>query len=137
MKECIECKGIIDSIDSNKVYVRVVFSSACSDCHKKCWVSSSSKEDIIEISKKGNGNYNVNETVNVIMKESLGIKAVLLVYFIPFIIILFFLIIFVSITKNEGLSGLISILTLVLYYIVLYAKRDKLKKAFEFKIGKI
>jgi len=137
MKECVECKGIINSIDSDKIYVRVIFSSACADCHKKCWVLSSLKEDIIEINKKGSNNYNVYETVKVIMKESLGIKAVLLVYFIPFIILLLFLIILFSITKNEGLSGIISIFTLVPYYIILYIKRDKLKKTFEFQIEKI
>jgi len=35
---------------------------------------------------------------------------------------------------NEGLAALISIVALVPYYIVLYLKRDQLKKRFEYTI---
>ena len=35
---------------------------------------------------------------------------------------------------NEGLAALISIVALVPYYIILYLKRDKLKKQFEYTI---
>ncbi len=131
----IEHKGIIDNIDCDKIYVRILSQSACASCHARgsCPVSKL-KEKIIEINKTKSNNYKIGEAVKVTMAKSLGTKAVLLAYFFPFIVLLLSLIILINFTGNQGLSGLISIGLLIPYYLILYFYRNKIKKTFKFQI---
>ncbi|MCD4746361.1 MAG: SoxR reducing system RseC family protein [Bacteroidales bacterium] len=135
-KNIISHKGIINNIDNNKIYISIISQSACASCHVKGMCSvADMKEKIIEIENTKNNNYKIGDTVTVVMEKSSGTKAVVLGYFIPFIILLISLIVLISITNNEGLSGLISIGILIPYYLILYIFRDKLKKIFVFKLG--
>lgn len=135
-KNIISHKGIINNIDNNKIYISIISQSACASCHVKGMCSvADMKEKIIEIENTKNNNYKIGDTVTVVMEKSSGTKAVVLGYFIPFIILLISLIVLISITNNEGLSGLISIGILIPYYLILYIFRNKLKKIFVFKLG--
>ena len=59
-----------------------------------------------------------------------GNKAAVLAYLIPIILLLAVLFVCLGLGINDGLAALISIVALVPYYIILYLKRDKLKKQF-------
>ena len=63
-----------------------------------------------------------------------GNKAAFLAYLIPIVLLLVVLFTCLGLGLGEGLSALISIVALVPYYIVLYLRRDKLKKKFEYTI---
>ena len=63
-----------------------------------------------------------------------GNKAAVLAYLIPIILLLAVLFVCLGLGVDEGLSALLSIVALVPYYIVLYLKRDQLKKRFDYII---
>jgi sigma-E factor negative regulatory protein RseC len=92
------------------------------------------QEKMVDVKNNQEGRFSVGDNVNVVMKRSLGTKALLLGYIIPFLIIFISLIILVSIMNHEGLAGLISLSLVGPYYLFLYLKRDKIKRTFEFSI---
>ena len=63
-----------------------------------------------------------------------GNKAAVLAYLIPIILLLAVLFVCLGLGLSEGLSALISIVALIPYYIILYLRRDNLKKKFEYII---
>ena len=127
--------GIVDSIEIDKISVRILSQSACSACHAKqaCTVADM-KDKIIDIFVDKPKKWKVGEEVMVKMDESLGRKAVLLGYGLPFIILVVSIVIFLTILKSEGLAAVLSILMLVPYYFALYFFRKKLGKEFKFRI---
>jgi len=68
------------------------------------------------------------------MRESLGLKALLYGYVIPFLLVLVTLIIVYSAKGNEILAGLFSIGILIPYYTILYFLRHYFKKVFKFEL---
>jgi positive regulator of sigma E activity len=133
----IEHKGRIDSIDENKINVSFLALSGCASCHAKgVCTASDMQEKSVEVYDFSN-QYSVGEEVNVTLKQSLGFRALLLGYVLPFTIVLFILIILTIITKNEAISGIGALLVLVPYYLGLFLLKDKIRKKFTFKINKI
>ena len=133
----IHHQGVVQNIDSQYIYVSILAVSACSSCHSKsmCHLSDM-KEKVIHI-PVNNQTYTVGEHVNVIMKESLGMYAVLLSYILPLILFIVTMVISINIYKSEPLAGLLGLLTLIIYYIILYMFRSKLRRQFSFSIQKI
>lgn len=131
----IRHSGIIKKIDKEIYYVSIVAQSACDSCHAKgtCNVSSL-VEEVIEVPGAGQGIHQVGDRVQVYMKKSLGTRAVMLGYLIPFVLVLVTLIIVLIVTDNEGLAGLLSLGVLVPYYLLLQLIRKRLKKTFTFSI---
>ncbi|MDA3952283.1 MAG: SoxR reducing system RseC family protein [Bacteroidales bacterium] len=133
----IEHKGHINSIDGNKINVNILAMSGCASCHAKgVCTASDMQEKIVEVFDFTN-QYQVGEEVNVVLKQSLGFRALFLGYVLPFILVLFFLLVLSAITKNEAISGIGALLVLVPYYIILYVSRNKIRKKFAFTINKI
>ncbi len=78
--------------------------------------------------------YSPGQEVTVIFQESKGFTALFYGYLLPFLIVFIALIISNSITKNELLSGLVSLGILIPYYTTLYFFRHLLKKVFKFEV---
>ena len=91
---------------------------------------------IIDIYESGK-DYKTGEVVNVIMRQSLGYKAMLLAYGLPFLLVLAALIILTSLHVNELIAGLGSLSLLIPYYLAIYFFRDNLQKTFTFTIKKL
>jgi len=127
--------GIIESINGDKVSVRILSQSACSSCHAKgaCSIADS-EEKIIEAELNPSGNWKTGDEVMVRMEESLGRKAVLMGYGLPLVVLVGSIIVFLSLLKHEGLAALLSILMLVPYYLTLYLFRKRIHKEFRFKV---
>ena len=127
--------GIIEVISSNKVEVRILQQSACGKCHAKSMCSlSDMKEKIIEVHTTHPERYEVGEEVQVVMQRTMGMKAVLIAYLLPFVFLMITLIIVLYTTHSEILAALLSLGILVPYYIIIYFLRDKIKKEFVFRI---
>jgi sigma-E factor negative regulatory protein RseC len=94
------------------------------------------KEKEIEISNFS-GEYHSGQMVNVVGQVSQGYRAAFFGYLLPFAVVFITLILGVSLTKNEGFAGLMSITVLVPYYAILYFFRNKIKRSFEFEISAI
>jgi len=131
--DCISHNGIVDKIEKDKIFVKIVSKSACANCHAKgsCHTGDIS-EKVIEIKNEG---YNLNENslVSVELTQSLGFFAVFLGYIFPLIILVSSIII-MSLFFSETTAGLLSITVLLPYYFILHIFKNKLNKTFLFKI---
>jgi sigma-E factor negative regulatory protein RseC len=127
--------GIVDHLEGDKVFVRILSQSACATCHVKGACSMADMEEkLIEVQTPEYLKYNPGDNVTVRLKQSLGRKAVMLGYVVPLVILVASIVFFTLALNNEGLAALLSILILVPYYIVLWMLRDKLKKQFSFSL---
>lgn len=127
--------GIVERIEEDIVFVRVLSRSACSSCSVRgaCAISEV-EEKIIEVHPHDHRKYKPGDPVTVRMSQGLGSRAVMLGYVIPLVILVASIIAFVLILENEGLAALLAILLLAPYYALLYFLRDKLKQRFSFSI---
>lgn len=137
MSENINHNGIVEKIEKDSVSVRIIQQSACSGCHAQAMCSASeTKEKIIEV-PDNSGKFNVNEEVIICGQSSLGLKAVLLAFIIPLIIVVATIVAGTGMHWNDTTSGLTGLLFLLPYYCILYFLRDKLKKQFIFTLKKL
>lgn len=129
----IEHEGIVQKSDINSVIVRISSETACAGCHAagSCNMSGI-KEKIVEVQ----GSYNVSpgDNVTILMKKSMGYKALFLGYILPFILLVLTLVILLSISLPEGTAGLLSLGMLGIYYLLLYLSRSRIGNAFNFTI---
>ena len=114
--------GIVERVDTNRVFVRITQYSACAGCHaKSACTLSDKKEKLVEI-EDASGDYHPGEAVVIIGQSSMGMEAVLWAFAVPVILMLI---------------AVVAGLVLIPYYIVLYVLRDKLKKRFVFNLKKL
>lgn len=136
MSDIIQHLGTVESIDGNHIRVKIVQTSACATCaaHKLC-NSSESKEKMIDVYTKDASGYSVGQQVNVYGTTSMGMRAVLWAFGVPFVILVAVLYACILLTGgNEPLSALVSMGTLALYYLILYMCRGRMQKKFTFTL---
>lgn len=137
MEEKILHAGIVQEVSENKITVIIVNASACSSCHASgACLASDLKEKEIEISHFS-GKFHPGQMVNVVGHISQGYRAAFYGYLLPFFVVFITLIIVFSLTKNEGIAGLLSLAALGPYYIILYFLRNKIRRSFDFEISSI
>ena len=131
--ETIRHEGIVESIVADGLTVRILQASACSSCEaRKLCRSSESKEKLVEVK----GHYptlQVGDSVILCGSVRQGLRASVLAYVVPLVLML------VSLFAGTRLWGekagaLVALLTLALYYGVLFLLKDKLGKHFTFRI---
>jgi positive regulator of sigma E activity len=133
---CFEQKGIIESVNANRITVRIDRGSACGHCSAQglCNLAEST-EQIIEVNNSTQL-FAVGEWVQVTMSRSMGNKAILLGYFIPFVLLISTLLILSAYGLPDWTAGLVSLLILIPYFIILYLFRERLRRTFSFSIHK-
>ena len=136
-KDVIEHRGRIDSINGSKIQVHFVTMSACASCHAKgvCTASDMENKEVEVIDQSGK--FRIGEEVNVLLRRSMGYKALVLGYLIPFILVVVTLFVSSSLTSSEAVAGVTSLAILMPYYLWLYFKRETFKKTFTFELQKI
>ena len=135
MSTDIKHAGIVDSIDGHRIVVRIVQSSACSGCQaSRICHAAESKEKLVEAEIDGKEIISVGQQVTVVARERMGMNAVLLAFGLPLLLLMTSLLTAMSLTGDEKLSAVISLVVLVPYYLVLFVLRDRIKKDFGFRI---
>ena len=128
-------EGVVTKITDDELEIKILAQSACAACHAKSACSMSEQaEKILTVPRPEGQEFQLLQKVNVRMAVGQGNKAAILAYLIPIILLLAVLFVCLGLGLGEGLAALISIVALVPYYIVLYLRRDKLKKTFEYTI---
>lgn len=134
----IKHSGEVVRIEATTVYVKLTVSSACSGCHAKavCGVDES-EEKIVEVEDVVAFDFKVGDIVEVALQSgTMGTKAVVLTYVVPFFVLAILLFGSVALGAGEGVSALVSLAGVVVYYLVIYALRDKIKEKIKFIIIK-
>ena len=133
--ETISHEGIVTKITDDELEIKILAQSACAACHAKsaCGMGEQA-EKMLTVPRPKGRDFALNQRVNIKMAIGQGNKAAVLAYLIPIVLLLAVLFVCLGLGLNEGLSALISIVALIPYYIILYLKRDKLKKQFEYTL---
>lgn len=115
--------------------VEIISSSACSSCHAKglCGISEEVSK-AISVPTDPYATYNVGDEVKVMLRKSMGLKAVWISYVIPLAILMILILSLSSVKIPELYTGLISVGGVALYYLVIWMLRDTLAKEFVFYI---
>ena len=134
-QETISHEGIVTKITDDELEIKILAQSACAACHAKSACSMGEQaEKILTVPRPKDRDFAISQKVNVTMAIGQGNKAAVLAYLIPIVLLLAVLFACLGLKLSEGLSALISIIALIPYYIVLYLRRDKLKKKFDYII---
>jgi sigma-E factor negative regulatory protein RseC len=137
MKNLISHSGKVVSVSDTHVFVQVERNSACSGCKNKgaCRIGDA-KNEIISVKTADANTYSANEVVEVLMRTSLGLKAVLYAYVFPFIFLLTVLLTVRQFISSEILQVLFAFIPVIVYYIVLYHLHGKIEQSFQFNVKK-
>lgn len=120
MATTIKHQGVIETIEGSHIQVRILQTSACASCSIKGHCTSVDvDEKLIDIHTSDAHTYKVGESVWVMGALSMGMKAVLLAFVLPLIILVVTLFILMNILKDELLAISGSIVCLSIYYILL------------------
>lgn len=136
--ETISHKGKIMDITPLVTTVEIVSESACSACHAKglCGMSESERKSI-QVPTSGWDSYEIGEEVNVLLKSSMGHKAVWVAYVAPLIILMAVLLGLIAAGASELAAGLCGIAAVAVYYFCIWLLRDRLKNEYVFTLEKV
>ena len=133
----IQHKGIITSIEGDVVRVVVAQQSACEGCHAKGVCGEKGKERIIDVETRYADNFNVGERVIVsLVNKSMAFSSVIWGYALPLLILLVTLFSLNKLKVEDGMSAILSIVAVAVYYVGLYIFRNKIKQKIQFTIFK-
>ena len=140
-KERIEHEGKVVSVDKDYIAVEILNKSACAACHAKgvCGASDQSVK-VVEVAQDIQTlteDYQVGETVNIVMAPSMGTQAIWLAYVVPLMVLMASVGVFSLCGAGELLMGLDSLGILALYYLIVFLCRNKISKIFTFSIEKL
>ncbi|GHS85655.1 hypothetical protein FACS1894201_05640 [Bacteroidia bacterium] len=89
---------------------------------------SEQKDKVLRIKTENPQQYHIDQVVTVVMRTSLGLKAVLWAYVLPFIVLMASLFAGALLLHNELYGALIALGGTALYYVVLSLFREKLDR---------
>ena len=135
MEHRVSHEGIVTEIDNNNIQIMILSKSACASCNIKTACNMSEmQEKIITIAASKDKELTVGQEVRVSIALGQANKAVIFAYVIPSIILISMIFILNGFKIDEGINALISIGSLIPYYLILFLFKDKIKRNFEYEI---
>lgn len=135
MEHRVSHEGIVTEIDNNNIQIKILSKSACASCNIKTACNMSEmQEKIITIAAPKDKELTVGQEVRVSIALGQANKAVIFAYVIPSIILISMIFILNGFKIDEGINALISIGSLIPYYLILFLFKDKIKRNFEYEI---
>ena len=159
-RKMIKHDGVIIALNEDgTALVRIVQTSACAACKAKamCASAESAEKEMTVVLLGENGkvktvnnstqsyttlhdstqSYHVGDTVEVMVQQKMGWKAVVLAYLLPFFVMLAVMLIGNAIwAVREEILGTVALCAMALYYLLLGMFKDKLQKEFSFTARK-
>ena len=159
-REMIKHDGIIIALNEDgTALVRIVQTSACAACKAKAMCASAESAEkemtVVLLGENGKVNiennstqfyttlhnstqsYKVGDTVEVMVQQKMGWKAVVLAYLLPFFVMLAVIFMGNALWNvREEILGTAALCAMALYYLVLGMFKDKLQKEFSFTAKK-
>lgn len=130
----ISHEGRIVDVNSQVTTVEIVSESACASCHAKALCSvGESKEKTVYVPTSGT-KLEVGQQVFVLLRKTMGFKAVWIAYVIPLAILVATLLGTLELGMGELAAGLSSIAAIAVYYFVVWLFRNRLKNEYVFYI---
>ena len=124
-------------LEINPQFTTVEFTShsGCSSCHAKelCGFGESG-DKVIQLPTDPYDFREVGAEVEVLMKQSMGLKAVWISYVIPLLLLMAAVLVANAFGASELVCGLSGLVTVALYYFVVWLFRGKLRNEFVFEL---
>ena len=135
MREQVMHTGQVVSMTPKTTTVQIVSHSACSECHAAglCGLSEFT-EKAVEVPTDPYATYGVGDEVQVVLKASMGFKAVWIAYFLPLVVLLAVALGLIALGVPEVVAGLAGIGAVALYYLGVWLLRDRLRNEYVFTI---
>lgn len=135
MSNNIKHAGIIESVESGHVRVRILQASACGACvvSSHCHASGA-KEKLIDVYETPTITRKKGDQVTVVASTKTGARAVALGFGVPFLLLLAVLFTTMGLTGSEPIAALAALASLIPYYIGLYVCKDKISGKLSFWI---
>lgn len=130
MSKTVSHKGVVVAVDGRRLKVQIESVSACAACHAKGMCTLSDKEDkLIDIEMPNGMEKKVGDVVTVVVTQQRGMQAVVLAYILPAIVVILSLVGLLKIV-SEPVAIILSLLSLAVYYILLYLFRNRISSKF-------
>ncbi len=131
----IKHAGFVSEVVDGRVKVSLFRPEACGSCHMKDYCGGDQDErQEFEVAADG---YSVGEEVLLHMSTSTGLRAVLLAYIVPFLLLVIVLIASLQLGLSESIAGIVSLLTTATYYMLLKLFATDIKDQFSIQIQKL
>ena len=135
MSESVSHTGKIVRITPEVTTVSILQHAACGECHAAglCGMADLA-EKTVDVPTDPYAFHNLGDQVEVLLKASMGMKAVWLSYAIPLVVLLGTVLLLMALHVPEVPAGLTGLAAIGLYYLLLYLFRNKLKNEYIFTI---
>lgn len=129
MDSCSSTKGKIISEENGMFHIEIVSASACSGCHQKnSCAMIEQKLKVVEVPAREG--YVVGDEVRLEVGVGTGMRAIVIGYFIPFVLLVGVLITVAEVYDNEVIAAMLAVMSIFLYYLVLFLFKNRIKKKF-------
>lgn len=137
MSSALQHRGVVTSVDADAVTVSVIAESACAGCHAKGICGESGAERVIRVMTPDASEYRTGDRVVVALKrQSMAMSSVVWGYMLPLVVLLVVLFGSVALGFSDGISAVVSIVAVAIYYAGLYLARRVFERKIEFTIFK-
>ena len=126
-------EGVVTNVEGNSVSIKLTPGTSCAGCRAEGSCSVYGNE-VKMVHLDGNFPVHKGEKVIVSVSESQGFKALFLGYIVPLIIIVFSIVLCISLSVGELVSGLVAIGSLIPYYLALFVFRKMISKKFSLRL---
>lgn len=135
MKGDVSHTGRIVRITPQVTTVAIEQHGACGSCHAAglCGMADVT-EKAVELPTDPYASYGVGDQVELVLKASMGMKAVWLAYAVPLAVLLAVILGLIAVGVGEVVAGACGIGAVGLYYFVLWLFRDSLRNEYIFTI---
>lgn len=135
MKGDVSHTGRIVRITPQVTTVAIEQHGACGSCHAAglCGMADVT-EKAVELPTDPDASYGVGDQVELVLKASMGMKAVWLAYAVPLAVLLAVILGLIAVGVGEVVAGACGIGAVGLYYFVLWLFRDSLRNEYIFTI---
>lgn len=128
--------GRVVGVESRAVNVVVEVDEACGSCAARsaCSLGTNSESRIVRVDVPSTHSFKVGDDVEVAIRRTSGLVAVLLCYVVPLVVLVAILVLSMSFGAGEGLAALLSLSALALYYVGLAFMHRHISKKIIFTI---
>ncbi|NLL27533.1 MAG: SoxR reducing system RseC family protein [Bacteroidales bacterium] len=134
----VEHDGIVEKIEGNILFVKILTHSACSACRAKGFCNpAETKEKIFKVKVSNVEEFSIGAKVSLAISRNQGLIAVLFGYGIPFIILILGLVFGYLMKLGELEIAAIAFSCVILYYVILFIYRKKMNNYFKFIVTKL
>lgn len=127
--------GKIVNITPQFTTVEFISESACAACHAEglCGMSEMTTK-AVQVPTDPYKNFQIGQEVQVLLKATMGLKAVWISYCIPLVILMIIILSLYTIGASELVSALGAFAGVAVYYLVIWFMRDRLANEYIFYI---